>query len=65
MLTRPDVQVVFVDTPGIHKPVSALGTSLNATATDALGGVDLVCLMIDAHDAVGAWRSVRRRAGAA
>ncbi len=53
VLTRPDVQVVFVDTPGIHKPVSALGTSLNATATDALGGVDLVCLVIDATMPLG------------
>ena len=31
-----DAQVVFVDTPGIHRPKSALGTRLNETATDAL-----------------------------
>ena len=53
VLTRPDAQIVFVDTPGIHKPVSALGTSLNATANEALGGVDVVCLVIDATMPLG------------
>jgi GTP-binding protein Era len=48
VLTRPDAQIVFVDTPGIHKPVTALGTRLNETANDALDGVDVVCLVIDA-----------------
>ena len=36
VLTSDTHQVVFVDTPGIHKPRSALGTSLNATANDAI-----------------------------
>jgi len=53
VLTRPDAQIVFVDTPGIHKPVTALGTRLNATATDALDGVDVVCLVIDATMPLG------------
>ena len=48
VLTRPDAQIVFVDTPGIHKPRTALGTRLNATAQDALDGVDVVCLVLDA-----------------
>jgi GTPase len=42
-----------VDTPGIHKPVSALGERLNASATEALGGVDVVCLVVDASASVG------------
>jgi GTP-binding protein Era len=42
------VQLVFVDTPGIHKPRSALGTSLNATAQKATAHVDVVCLVLDA-----------------
>jgi GTPase len=48
VLTTPDVQLVFVDTPGIHKPRSALGTSLNATAKRATSEVDVVCFVLDA-----------------
>lgn len=43
-----DVQIVFVDTPGIHKPVTALGERVNATALDSVNDVDVVCLLIDA-----------------
>ena len=53
VLNRPDAQVVFVDTPGIHKPVTALGTKLNETANEALSGVDVVCLVIDATMPLG------------
>jgi GTP-binding protein Era len=48
VLTRSDAQIVFVDTPGIHKPRTALGSSLNEAATDATSGVDVVCLVLDA-----------------
>jgi GTP-binding protein Era len=48
-----DAQVVFVDTPGIHRPRSALGTRLNETATDALAEVDAVMAVVDATAAVG------------
>ncbi|HUR77301.1 MAG TPA: GTPase Era [Acidimicrobiales bacterium] len=53
VLTRPDAQIVFVDTPGIHKPRTRLGARLNATATDALEGVDVVCLLLDATAPMG------------
>ena len=53
VLTRPDAQVVFVDTPGIHKPRTALGTRLNATAEGTIGDVDVVCLVIDATQPLG------------
>jgi GTPase len=53
VLHRPDVQVVFVDTPGIHKPVTALGERLNASATDAFADVDRVCLLVDATKPFG------------
>jgi GTPase len=53
VLTRPDAQVVFVDTPGIHKPRTLLGERLNDTATEAVGDVDVVCLVLDATAPVG------------
>jgi GTP-binding protein Era len=53
VLTRPDAQVVFVDTPGIHKPRTLLGERLNDTAQSALGDVDVACLVIDATAPVG------------
>jgi len=48
ILTTADAQLVFVDTPGLHKPVTALGTRVNATALDSVTDVDAVCLVIDA-----------------
>jgi GTP-binding protein Era len=54
VLNRPDAQVVFVDTPGIHKPRTPLGDRLNSTATEAIGGVDVVCLVVDATMPIGA-----------
>jgi GTPase len=53
VLNRPDAQLVFVDTPGLHKPVTALGERLNASATEAIGGVDVVCLVLDATKPFG------------
>ena len=48
VLTRPDAQLVFVDTPGLHKAVSALGERVNATALESTGDVDVCCLVLDA-----------------
>ena len=53
VLHRPGSQIVFVDTPGIHKPVTALGERLNETAHGALADVDVACLVIDATAAIG------------
>ena len=53
MLTRPDAQVVFVDTPGIHKPRTLLGERLNDTALEAVSDVDVVVLVLDATAPVG------------
>ena len=43
---------MFVDTPGLHKPVTALGRRVNATAIDSVGesdsSVDVVALVLDA-----------------
>ena len=48
VLHREDAQIVFVDTPGIHKPVTALGKRVNATAVDSLREVDVTVLVADA-----------------
>ena len=48
VLTRPTQQIVFVDTPGLHKPVSALGERVNATALGSVSDVDVTCLVLDA-----------------
>lgn len=53
VVNQTDAQVVFVDTPGIHKPVSALGRRVNATAVDSLSEVDVACLVIDATQTFG------------
>jgi GTP-binding protein Era len=48
-----DAQVVFVDTPGLHKPRSTLGSRLNETATGALSDVDVIVAMVDATAPIG------------
>lgn len=53
ILHRGDDQVVFVDTPGIHRPRGPLGPRLAEVATEAMSGVDLVCLVLDAGVAIG------------
>ncbi|HVF73960.1 MAG TPA: GTPase Era [Acidimicrobiales bacterium] len=53
VLNRPDSQIVFVDTPGIHKPRTVLGERLNDTAVGALGDVDVVLFVIDATAPLG------------
>jgi GTP-binding protein Era len=53
VLTRPASQLVFVDTPGLHKPVTALGERVNATALGSVDDVDVTCLVLDATHAFG------------
>ncbi len=48
VLTTPTAQLVFVDTPGLHKPVTALGQRVNATAIESAEDVDVQCLVLDA-----------------
>lgn len=50
---RPGVQLVLVDTPGLHRPRSPLGHRLNDTAREALRDVDAVIAMLDATSPVG------------
>jgi GTP-binding protein Era len=47
ILTIPNAQVIFVDTPGIHKPLHKLGEQMNADALEVLEDADLVLVMFD------------------
>ena len=47
ILTRPDMQAVFIDTPGIHKPQHKLGEYMVQTALRTLAEVDVVVLVMD------------------
>jgi GTP-binding protein Era len=53
VLNRSDAQVVFVDTPGLHKPRTALGQRMNESATSSLDDVDAVVAMVEATGPVG------------
>jgi GTP-binding protein Era len=48
VVTRPNGQIVFVDTPGIHKPGYTLNRRMMGTVSDALAQVDIVMLLCDA-----------------
>jgi GTPase len=52
--TTPTDQIVFVDTPGIHKPRTPLGERTNERAVATLGEVDVVCLLVEADAPIGA-----------
>jgi GTPase len=48
IVTRPEGQIVFIDTPGVHDADSALGRQMMHEVAAALEGIDLVLLMVDA-----------------
>ncbi|MBC7260575.1 MAG: GTPase Era [Chloroflexi bacterium] len=47
ILTRPDAQIVFVDTPGIHQPLHKLGEYMVKTAQRAVPDADVVLFLVD------------------
>lgn len=53
ILSDETSQIVFIDTPGIHKPLHELGKQLNKTAVNALVGVDLAYFLMDATKPFG------------
>ena len=53
IITRPEGQIVLVDTPGVHKPGHMLNRRMMGAVHDALHGVDLVCLIRDASTSTG------------
>ena len=53
ILTRPDAQLVILDTPGLHKPKTLLGERLNDLVREAWSTVDVAALCIAADSPVG------------
>lgn len=53
VLTRDEYQIIFVDTPGIHKARNKLGEYMVKSAMNSLSGVDVVLLVIDIADGIG------------
>ncbi len=53
VVTRDDGQIVFVDTPGVHKPGHLLNRRMMAAVHDAIMSVDVVVLMRDASVSTG------------
>jgi GTP-binding protein Era len=51
--TEDDVQVILVDTPGLHRPKTTLGGRLNETARSAADGVDVIAAVIEANTPIG------------
>ena len=53
VLTRPEFQLVMVDTPGLHKPHDALGKELNESAIKGLEGIDAAAFLLDCSKPFG------------
>ena len=47
------LQMIFLDTPGIHKPHNKLGSAINETAVNTLSGVDVILLIVDGTSEFG------------
>ncbi|MBQ1918193.1 GTPase Era [Schwartzia succinivorans] len=53
ILTQPDAQVVFLDTPGVHKPMKKLGEYMESAVEGTLQEVDAVLFVVDAAEKPG------------
>ena len=53
ILTTPEAQIIFVDTPGIHKPHHELGKVLVQNAVSAINNVDVVLFVVDSSSPAG------------
>jgi GTP-binding protein Era len=53
IISRPEFQMIVVDTPGVHKPKTLLGSRLNEMVTENLESVDAVVICIPADEAIG------------
>jgi GTPase len=48
IVTRPEGQIAFLDTPGVHKPIHRMNERMMKSVRDAMSDVDLILLMVDA-----------------
>jgi len=53
ILNLENAQIIFVDTPGLHKPKDSLGEHMNKSVRNALRDVDAVIFMVDASQVIG------------
>jgi GTPase len=53
VLTRPDAQLVLLDTPGLSKPRTTMATRMNQLVRDTWASVDVVVFLVDAESGVG------------
>ena len=51
--TDNEAQIIFMDTPGIHKPQDGLGNFMNTTALNSIYGVDMVLFIAPANETIG------------
>jgi GTP-binding protein Era len=54
IINREDFQMIIVDTPGMHKPKTALGTRLNSMVNENISSTDSVLLCLPANEEIGA-----------
>ena len=54
IINREDFQMIVVDTPGMHKPKTALGTRLNSMVNENISSTDSVLLCLPANEEIGA-----------
>jgi GTPase len=53
IVTRPDAQLILVDTPGLHRPRTLLGQRLNDVVRATLADVDVVGFCVPANEKIG------------
>ncbi len=63
ILTRPDGQIIFIDTPGLHEADSVLGKQMMQEVAAALEGIDVLLLLVDASRGEPAGAGLPARAG--
>ena len=53
ILTKGDVQYIFIDTPGIHNPLNLLGEYMTSAAISTLKDVDVILMILDGTEEIG------------